>query len=641
MAKTVANIGVSVTARTEKFSRGMRRAQNATRNFQLNVQNLSGAVKQLGLGALLSPFTAMAAGATAAGVAFTRMLRSAEDFNRAMRNSTAIMGDLTDVLRGDMKQAAFDVARITQFSATEAAKAYFFLASAGLTARESIEALPTVAKFAQAGMFDLALATDLLTDAQSALGLSVDNQILNMENMRRVSDVLVKANTLANASVQQFSEALTNKAGAALKILNKDIEEGVAVLAAFADQGIKGAEAGTQFDIVLRNLRIKAVENADAFREFNVRVFDISGNMRHMADILADLEGALSGLGTELQTERLLLLGFTAKTISSLSALLGLSEKIGDFDKALKLAGDTTSRVQSKQLTPLQKGWAQLTATLGEFATKASVVNSALGELATGLSDIIKLPQRLGTILGETLAPLFGGVSKSEMDRTLNVQKRLNQMLAERSRVTKDIATAAGNVADARERAAKATRAERSQGFAKVLDELASDLASFGKTSGQLTIQGLERQGASANVLRLARDLNESLEAAKAQEGIEATIDSLERQQAALTHTTRELALLEAEWQGATRAQLDYIATLHDNIETERKRQEEEKKAIREQEQLSKLVAKAGAVSLARTFIGGLDRKPGSKQAVKDAEALVELRTLVRLAERNQGAVAV
>ncbi len=61
---------------------------------------------------------------------------------------------------------------------------------------------------------------------QSALGLTVDNAEENLGNLTRVTDVLVKANTLANATVQQFSEALTNKAGAALRILNKDVEEG-------------------------------------------------------------------------------------------------------------------------------------------------------------------------------------------------------------------------------------------------------------------------------------------------------------------------------------------------------------------------------------------------------------------------------
>jgi TP901 family phage tail tape measure protein len=225
---------------------------------------------------------------------FTGSAKAANEFNEAFTKSTAIMGDLTEVMQADMKRAAEEVATTTTFSAKEAAEAFFFLASAGMDAAQSIKALPQVSKFAQAGTFDLALATDLLTDAQSALGMTIrDDVIKNMENMARVSDVLVKANTVANASVAQFSEALTTKAGASLRQWNKDVEEGVAVLAVFADQGRKGAEAGTGLSIVLRDLSTKALKNADAFEKYGVAVFDANEKMRNIADIIADLEGAL------------------------------------------------------------------------------------------------------------------------------------------------------------------------------------------------------------------------------------------------------------------------------------------------------------------------------------------------------------
>ena len=175
------------------------------------------------------------------------------DFQKAMAGSIAIMGDLSDSMKNDMEMAARAVAKTTKHSATQAAEAYFFLASAGKSAAQSIELLPRVAAFAQAGNFDLALATDLLTDAQSALGLSSKDTAEDMRNMTKVSDVLVKANTLANASVQQFSESLTNKGGAALRMLNKSVEEGVAVLAVYADQGLKGSAAGESLNIVMRD----------------------------------------------------------------------------------------------------------------------------------------------------------------------------------------------------------------------------------------------------------------------------------------------------------------------------------------------------------------------------------------------------
>ena len=89
-----------------------------------------------------------------------------------MVQSLAIM-DTTVEQQKAMQDAALQTSRTTRIGAEQSAEAYFFLASAGLNAEQSISALPQVAKFAQAGMFDMATATDLATDAQSALGLTV------------------------------------------------------------------------------------------------------------------------------------------------------------------------------------------------------------------------------------------------------------------------------------------------------------------------------------------------------------------------------------------------------------------------------------------------------------------------------------
>lgn len=302
-----------------------------------------------GLGRKAAAATA-AVGAAIGGLAVVSVREFAK-FDQAMGQSLAIMGDVSDALRAEMADAAREVAKTTTFSAEQAAQSYFFLASAGLDAQASIGAMPMVARFAQAGMFDMALATDLLTDAQSALGLTIrDDAVANMENMARVSDVLVRANTLANATVQQFSEALTNKAGAALRSLGIEVEEGVAVLSAFADQGIKGEYAGTQLGIVLRDLTTKGLKNAEAFRSLGVEVFDATGEMNAIADIVGDLEGLLGGMSDATQKATLLQLGFSDKSLAAVQALLGQSEAIRNYQTALEDASGFTDQVASKQL---------------------------------------------------------------------------------------------------------------------------------------------------------------------------------------------------------------------------------------------------------------------------------------------------
>jgi TP901 family phage tail tape measure protein len=290
-----------------------------------------------------------AAAAAVTGIA-VKSVKAFADFDAKLNQSVAIMGNVSDVLRNDMSDAAREVAKTTTFSAAEAAESYFFLASAGLDAEASIAALPKVAAFAQAGMFDMATATDLLTDAQSALGLTSDDTTENLQNMADLGDVLVKANTLANASVQQFSEALTNKAGASMNALNMEMEEGVAVLAVFADQGIKGSQAGTTFNAAIRGLTNGALKNAEAFARLGVEVFDSEGAMNNMADIVADLENGLDGLSVEQQRAELSALGFTEETLAGTLALIGNSEALRDYEKDLRNAGGTVDDVAGKQL---------------------------------------------------------------------------------------------------------------------------------------------------------------------------------------------------------------------------------------------------------------------------------------------------
>lgn len=318
-------------------ARGLRRATDAAGSALLGFAAIGAKVISIA-GSL----------ASALGIA---SVKAFADFDAAMTKSLAIMGDVSQTLEQDMVEAAREVAKTTTFTAEQAAESYFFLASAGLDAAQSIQALPQVAQFAQAGMFDMALATDLLTDAQSALGLTIrDDTTKNMQNMARVSDVLVRANTLANATVQQFAESLTNKAGAALSVANKSIEEGVAVLAAFADQGVKGAEAGERLSVFLRDVARAGAANADEFAKFNVQVFDATGNLRNAADIVEEFEDLFGGMSDAQKAATLDTLGLTRSVADNIKVLAGTSDAIRRYERELREAGGTTEQVANKQL---------------------------------------------------------------------------------------------------------------------------------------------------------------------------------------------------------------------------------------------------------------------------------------------------
>lgn len=292
-------------------------------------------------------------GAAATGLAIGAT-KIAGDFEAAMTESLAIMGDAGGQMRSEMESVARDVATSTTFSAQQAAQSYYFLASAGLDAAQSMAALPQVANFAQAGMFDMARATDLLTDAQSALGLKSDDTAENLANMARISDVLVQANVMANASVEQFSEALTNRAGAALRLVNKDVEEGVAVLAALADQGVKGAEAGEGLSNTLRNLQRANIDAREEWEALGIAVFDEAGTIRNMADIIGDLDAAMAGMSDEQKRMTLMQLGFQDRALGTIQALMGTQDAIRQYEDGLRNAAGVTDEVAKRQLESMK-----------------------------------------------------------------------------------------------------------------------------------------------------------------------------------------------------------------------------------------------------------------------------------------------
>ena len=323
--------------------------------------------------------------------AFAGIIRSGENFDRAMNSSTAIMGDLSESLRGDLRQAALDAAATTKFSSAEAAESLYFLASAGLSAEQSIAALPQAAQFAAAANADMATAVDLLTDSQSALGLTVKDTQQNMLNMKRVSDVFVKGSNLANSSVQQLSEAMTNKAGAALRLVNKSVEEGTAVLLAFADQNLKGAEGGTALGIVMRDLQTAAINNAKAFKDAGIAVYNDAGNMENLADIIGDVEEALEGMSDIQKKSTLMQLGFADKSVAYLQTLIGTSEKIKEYQKQLEAVGDITDEVANKQMTGFQRGLAQIESALTDVGSEITTFfGPALAGMLTGLAEGVR-----------------------------------------------------------------------------------------------------------------------------------------------------------------------------------------------------------------------------------------------------------
>lgn len=312
-------------------------------------------------------------------------VRSFASFDRAMINSQSIMGDLSDDVKMRMNEVARSISEVSITAPTQLAESFFFLASAGFDAEESIKALAKVEQFAVAGLFDMATATDLLTDAQTALGLEGRNTEERIANLVTISNALVQANTQANASVLQFAKALTTDAATAAQGFGADMFTVLAVLDAYAQKGKKGAEAGNLFGRATRLLARAFEDNADTFQRLGIDVIDkTSGGYRNLIDIIGDMEKAFEGLEKPQINMQLGLLGFEALARKSILPLIGMSKAMKVWEKELRAGGVTAEEVANKQLK--------------SFSAQIAIVRNNLSLM---LSDI-----------GSILAPVIGGIGK-------------------------------------------------------------------------------------------------------------------------------------------------------------------------------------------------------------------------------------
>ena len=426
---TLGDIVINFRANSQQFAGGINSARGQLGHWDRSSKVTHGRLGRLGAqaGLVESRFAGMSVGGglaaaalLAVGVAAAKALGEFRGYTAELQRSFAIQ-DLTTDQQARMSDAARDTAHEVLASNEEMAESFYFLASAGFDAEQQIAALPAVAKFAQAGNFGMALATDLLTDSQSALGLVVDDAVQNLENLKRVSDVLLGGNTLFNASSQQIAESVVGGVGAQARTLGMEVEELVAVLGVYADQGKKAAEGSTLLEIALRDLETKAIKNAQAFKDAEIEVHDSGGEFRLMEDIVSDLEASLSGLSDQARKTKLLELGFSDKSVKSLLLLLGTSSQIREYREALEDVAGTTDRVAAGSMTRLDaaandtsKAWSDLKFEVGNlvevFATPALEAFAFGLNLAADATEFFLRP--LADLLRELEQMAFVGFDK-------------------------------------------------------------------------------------------------------------------------------------------------------------------------------------------------------------------------------------
>lgn len=223
------------------------------------------------------------------GAAMFKTFADYEDVMAELQARTQATGDEMEA----MGELALQMGRDSVFSATEASQAMLELTSSGSSAAEAMEQLPHVLNLAAAGALELGAAADGVTDILAQFNLEA-------EQAEMVADNLAKAAGSSSATVSDLIQAFS-KAGPVAKQFGLSVEQTAAALAVFAENGVKGSEAGTQLKSMLLNMSRTTAKTKSAWADLGVSMFDSMGNMRDIDDIFKDINIAMADMPMDEQ----------------------------------------------------------------------------------------------------------------------------------------------------------------------------------------------------------------------------------------------------------------------------------------------------------------------------------------------------
>ena len=283
-------------------------------------------------------------------------------FDNAMTESLSLFGNVSTEMRKKMSDLARQMSTESDKSATDLAKSYYFLGSAGLDAQRSMDNLRTVMEFGAAGAFDMARATDILTDAYTALKWSMDDPVKYQKNMIRLSDAMVLASKQANATVEQFGEAVMGDAGGASAQFGMQLETLMGLLGGYASASKKGAEASNMMGRALRMTSEAYLKNKSVWQGYGVEMIDkATGEWRNFIDVIGDMEKAFAAMTGPEKTIAMGKMGMAALQQKAIIPLLGQSDQMKKWEEQQKTsAAGGTKTMFSDQMESLLKQGKQL-----------------------------------------------------------------------------------------------------------------------------------------------------------------------------------------------------------------------------------------------------------------------------------------
>lgn len=283
------NITVRLLADTSNFTAGMAKVSGESQKTATTMEAAGGKSKLITTG-----IAAAGVAATALGVAAVRM---AADFDASMSTVQANTGASADEMN-QLRQAAIDAGADTIYSATESADAINELGKAGLSTSDILSG-------GLSGALNLAASDGMAVgDAAELMATTLKQFNLTGAESTQVADALAAGAGKAVGSAHDLGLAL-NQAGLVSHSFGISMQETTGTLAAFADAGMIGSDAGTSLKTLLISLVNPSAKASNLMQELGINAYDAQGKFIGLSGLAGVLKDKLSGLSQEQRGQAL------------------------------------------------------------------------------------------------------------------------------------------------------------------------------------------------------------------------------------------------------------------------------------------------------------------------------------------------
>lgn len=355
-----------MTASTQNLSIILTAVDNASRvlkNVNNTVTSTKNSLDQATAGAKKFTKTVWLLATVGGGLATREFM----NFEKQMSKVKAITWATNEEYK-QMTDLAKKMGATTAFTWKEAWDALEFLGMAGLSVKESMDALPWALELAAAWNLSLWESADIATNIMAQFGIEASD-------IGRVNDVLAKSATSANTSVQEMAEAMKYMWPVA-NALKVPLEETASAVNILANNGIKWGMAGQSFSASLlriTKLTPKMQESVDAL---NVSLFDQNGEFVGLTDTVKQLEEGTKSMTDEEKAKHISTLFGIQSTKQWLTLLKEGSWEMEKYTESLENAEGSAKKMAETQLDNLA----------GSFTLLKSAVSGAMIEIWGAIS---------------------------------------------------------------------------------------------------------------------------------------------------------------------------------------------------------------------------------------------------------------